>query len=159
MEQVSFRRADPDDAPHMLKVKHDAIRELTWHAYTPEQIDAWAPDADGIKDFANAIAQDTFYVVVAEQDGDLLGYGTLNREAGSIDAVFTDPDSTRRGIGAALMRQLESTARMEGHDHLTLSASKNAVGFYEGHGYEQVEEVSRNLGGEAAPFVKMRKDL
>ena len=93
---------------------------------------------------------------VAETDGEIAGFGQVNLDGeasetpregggtvvGEVTAVYVHPDHVRRGVGSALLDRLEAHARDEGLDALSLTASLNAVPFYERAGYEPAEEVT-----------------
>lgn len=97
-------------------------------------------------------------VLVAEADGDLLATGSLLD--GEIFAVFVHPDRQGRGLGKALMERLEEDARTAGVTESLLSVSLSSKRFYEGLGYEIVEERSRDLGDDQRlDFWKAKKRL
>jgi GNAT superfamily N-acetyltransferase len=78
--------------------------------------------------------------VVAEEDGRIVGYAVLNLETGELNAAFVEPSQQRRGIALQLLQQLESMARQRGLSRLFLSASLNAVPFYERAGFVSLRE-------------------
>ena len=97
-------------------------------------------------------------VLVAEADGDLVATGSLLD--GEIFAVFVHPDRQGAGLGKALMERLEEDARTAGVTESVLSVSLPSKRFYEGLGYEIVEERSRDLGdGQCLNFWKAKKRL
>lgn len=97
-------------------------------------------------------------VLVAEVDRDLIATGSLHN--GEIFAVFVHPDYQGAGLGKALMARLEKDARAAGVTESVLSVSLPSKRFYEGLGYEIVEERSRDLGnGQHFDFWKAKKWL
>ena len=97
-------------------------------------------------------------VLVAEADGDLIATGSLLE--GEIFAVFVHPARQGAGLGRALMERLEGDARTTGVTESVLSVSLPSKRFYEGLGYEIVEERSRDLGeGQCLNFWKAKKRL
>ena len=97
-------------------------------------------------------------VLVAEASGALIATGSLLE--GEIFAVFVHPDRQGVGLGKALMERLEEDARSAGVTESVLSVSLPSKRFYEGLGYEIVEERSRDLGdGQHLDFWKARKRL
>ncbi len=97
-------------------------------------------------------------VLVAEAGGDLIATGSLLD--GEIFAVFVHPDRQGAGLGKALMERLEADARTAGVTESVLSVSLPSKRFYEGLGYEIVEERSRDLGnGQSLDFWKAKKRL
>lgn len=156
------RPATPADAPAMCTLHTAAVRELGSTAYDADQVEAWvAPDAD----------RDGFpfddpghYLVVATHDGDeVAGFGQLHVPEREVVADYVHPDHARRGVGSTLLAHLEGYARGRGFDHLELTASINAVDFYEHHGYEVVEEtvldIDHRVEGVVLPVAVMEKQL
>jgi len=98
--------------------------------------------------------------VVAEEDGQIVGYAVLNLHTGEIDAAFVEPSHQGRGIALQLLLQLESMARERGLLRLFLSASLNAVRFYERAGFQSLrEEVYPHRSGIGIKSVFMEKQL
>lgn len=98
--------------------------------------------------------------VIAEENGCMLGFAILNVAASEIDAVFVDPSAGGRGVGAALLRTLEDMALAAGCSLLHLSASLNAVGFYESAGFVRIRaEAYPHSSGIALDSVFMQKRL
>jgi len=78
--------------------------------------------------------------IVAQIPGMLLGYAVLDAETGEVDAVFVDPAAHGQGVGRALLAALEAMARERDVEKLFLSASLNAVAFYERAGFRALRE-------------------
>jgi putative acetyltransferase len=135
-----------------------AIRELAKSHYTAEQIEAWAglrrPD-----DYQPGI--EAGQMVVAEYEGQAVGFGTIDLETKQVQAVYVSPDHARRGVGTAVLETLEQKSVEAGIDALRLSASLNAVPFYRKAGYQEVERTTHRLEGGATtiPCVVMEKRL
>jgi len=129
---VTLRRAQLEDREAIWRVFTRSVRGLARSHYTPEQIEAWA----GLRqpeDFTNAIEHHEFFV--AEEVGEIVGYGQLNPGTAEVEAVYIVPEVTGRGVGRLLMEALEAKAREAGLASLRLRASLNAVAFYEHFGY------------------------
>ncbi|KQQ91694.1 GNAT family N-acetyltransferase [Massilia sp. Leaf139] len=98
--------------------------------------------------------------IVAEKAGRMLGYAVLDAVSGEVDAVFVEPADHGRGIGALLMEALDAAARAAGCERLFLSASLNAVPFYERAGFVAIrEEMYPHRSGVDIPSVFMQKRL
>lgn len=102
-------------------------------------------------------------LVAVERDASLgapVGYGVLDPLAGEVDAVFVDPQQHGRGIGRMLLAALEAAAHAAGHRRLHLSASLNAVPFYERAGFVALRhELYPHRSGIGIPSVYMEKPL
>jgi predicted GNAT family N-acyltransferase len=111
----------------------------------------WYQPADGSR-FAVAIGT----------DGELLGTARLlpapDAVAHQVRQVAVSPDARRRGIGHALMGELERVAAEKGAIELWLHARENAFDFYDRLGYRAEGEIFvSELTG--IPHRTMRKRL
>lgn len=155
------RPATPSDAPEILDLHVASIRAFGPEAYDDRQVAAWA-DKDGGPD-RYPVGEAGHYLAVAERQGSVVGYGHLVAPNDEIRAVYVRPDRADEGVGSAILDHLEARARERGSEGLRLWASRNAVGFYEHHGYDAVEgtTVEKEYEGESVPLrvVKMRKSF
>ena len=78
--------------------------------------------------------------VVAEQDGRVIGFGAIDLGKRTITSVYVQPASTRRGVGRAIVQQLETLAIEAGLDDVTLQAAGGALQFYHKIGYQYVAQ-------------------
>jgi N-acetylglutamate synthase-like GNAT family acetyltransferase len=154
---LTVRRARGEDAESVGRVHRSAIRGLCRTHYTDEQIEAWSgPRPQGR--FEKAISEREFYV--AEREGEVVGFGNLDREAGEVEAVYVAPDAAGRGVGMKLLRTVEARARELGIKSLSVDASLNAVGFYERAGFVlRATGAHRLWNGVDLPCAHMSKEL
>jgi ribosomal protein S18 acetylase RimI-like enzyme len=150
------------DRDPVVALHRRAARELGAEAYGDRRARAWAGDRCrcdyGLRD-ANA----TFVVAVTAPgetrapvterspgpgEGDVAGYGHLQRDAGEVQAVYVSPTYARTGVGSRLLACLEERARDATLESLELVSSKNAVGFYRRHGYRVTEETTVTTTGD-----------
>lgn len=89
--------------------------------------------------YRNVIAANPFFVVDAS-DNKLVATGFLDLSSGSVEAVFTLPQYTGKGLGSQIIEAIKSEARERGYRELTLSSTPNAQSFYERHGFTLVRE-------------------
>ncbi|TYL40228.1 N-acetyltransferase [Natronococcus pandeyae] len=167
---MEVRDAVPADAEAIREVHVRSIRGLGTDAYTTEQVDAWAAGCESA-DYERAIRDLEF--LVAERDGAVVGFGSLapeppGRYEADVDAeitgLYVDPSVARQGVGSAIYDELERRARRSGVETLGLSASRNAVPFYEARGYERVREFEHEFSGEESTgvtgtVVEMEREL
>lgn len=156
---VRVRRATPEDASAMRALHTAAVRELGATAYDDAQVEAWAaPDAD--RD-GFPFDDPDHHLVVATRDGGVAGFGQFHVRDQEVVADYVHPGHARQGVGSTLLAHLEGYARGLGFDHLELTASINAVAFYEHHGYEVVEEteldMDHRVDGVVLPVAVMEK--
>ncbi|MFB6140002.1 MAG: GNAT family N-acetyltransferase [Halosimplex sp.] len=158
-----------------------AIEAFGPDAYDERAVAAWADRGDD-HSLEGLDGPDTYWAV-AERDGHseidaddgvpVSGFGRLDLApeerdgdeertdgAGEVVAVYVHPDRARSGVGSAVLAHLEGYARGAGLAELSLTASLNAVAFYERAGYERVEGVTLEIGGGVAiDCVRMHKPL
>ena len=151
------RRAGEEDSEGIWRVHTRAIREIANSHYTPEETEAWASPRKP-EHYVESIRNKEFYV--AEEDGAVIGFGTLNHKQNEIEAVYVSPEVVRRGVGSAILRRLEERARELGIRSLKMDASLNAVPFYKTAGYESQQEMKHRLtSGVEIGCVLMTKEL
>lgn len=158
---VSIREARPGDASAVLAVRNAAAREMGADQYTSEQIEAWTHEEDPPPDwFLEAPDRGDITYIVAESAGAIVGFGTVNHEAGEMLAVYVHPDHSRHGIGTTILATLEAAVRDRGVTTISLEASLNSVPFYEGHGFSSVGSETREMYfGVTLPVERMVKCL
>jgi len=145
---MRLRDATPEDSEAIRSVHARSIRGLGPAAYSQEQVAAWAAGCESA-DYAEAIESADTEFLVAVTDAAVVGFGSLTLAVPSgytapaeaeITAVYVDPAVAREGVGARLCGALERRAWDAGIRRLGLTASRNAVPFYEAQGYERVTE-------------------
>lgn len=136
----------------MARVQTAAMRDGGSEHYTDAQLAHLAPpdpDSEAIPDAE--FDRDDRHAVVAERDGEVVGWGSVHLDRGVLAATFVAPDHAGRGIGRAVVDRLEAAAAEAGVETLTVPASLNAVGFYEALGFERRGEI--DAGGPDAPAI------
>ena len=155
LEQIKIRPFHPDDLDALHGLIQETIEISYAKAYPPRAV-AFFKDFHGKEEILERGQAGT--VLVVEQDGALVATGSLID--GEIFGVFVHPDVQGAGLGKTLMELLEEKARASGSEEFLLSVSLPSKKFYEGLGYEIVQDCSRDLGaGERLNFWKARKRL
>jgi len=140
-----------------------AVRDLIHHTIDVCYSPVYPPRAvQFFKDFhseENILARHRKgQVLVAEEDGHLIGTGAIVEC--EVFGVFVRPECQRRGLGKALMQELERRAMMGGLAEIVLSVSLPSRRFYESMGYHMIEDCAINLGeGQQLSFWKAIKKL
>ena len=96
--------------------------------------------------------------VVAELDGTVAGFGTLEGEPpyGELGMLFVEPAAIGRGLGGALLAALVARARSAGFTRLAIDADPNAEAFYLAHGAVRVGAVaSGSVPGRVLPQLEL----
>ena len=155
--QVTIRRARLEDKEAIWRVHSSAIKGTCKSHYLPAQIQGWASLLEP-ENYRELIQSREF--LVAEDDGLIVGFGQLNQQSGEVEAVYVRPDYGGRGVGSALLKQLEGVAQESGIASLHLLSSLNAVSFYERAGYIRGGEGTHQLRDSIAlALVYMDKKL
>lgn len=154
---ITLRPALPFDKGALWALRTVAVRVSCATHYAPKQIAAWTaspvPPA-----YAAMLAAGGG--IVALQDEAIAGYAMLNVDKHEVDAVFVDPARAGLGIGKRLLAALEQLARQRGMARLHLSASLNAVPFYQAAGFTALrEEAYAHPSGISLASVAMEKAL
>ena len=154
---TAVRTAHERDLPAVGELHVAAIETFGPEAYDDEAVEAWAATDDQPAERHDLSAG---HWVVAERGGDVAGFGHLDPDGREVVAVYVHPDHARAGVGTAVLAALEGYARGVGIDELTLTASRNAVGFYERAGYERRGSVVHETSaGIELDCEEMGKDL
>jgi GNAT superfamily N-acetyltransferase len=156
-----IREMRPEDARAFLEVHHAAVRDLASKDYSSEVIEAWAPMPITTRHVEAVQSNpDGEYRLVAEIDGRLVGIGCIVAEKNELRACYVMPSASRKGVGSALLREIELAAREQGSTYLEAESSLTAAPFYSSNGYqvrERGEHVLRN--GQRMACIKMRKTI
>jgi GNAT superfamily N-acetyltransferase len=81
-------------------------------------------------------------------------------DAAKVRAMYTDPDFTRRGVGAKILGLCEDAARAAGFTKVELMATRAGLPLYRASGYieiEPYEALSRE--GVSLPMLRMSKSI
>jgi len=98
------------------------------------------------------------YTVVLEQEGRIIGTGTLLGD--NIQRIYVHPSRQRKGFGKLIMRELENSASARGINVLFLESTSVSKGFYDVLSYRTLEEASFSIGSERKfSYYKMSKSI
>lgn len=123
------------DCAEMARLFYDTVHSVNLRDYTPEQANAWAT---GQVDFIEWDASFRIHkTVIAEQNGEIIGFGDLDVKAGYLDRLYVHKNHQSEGIATAICDALESAAETK---TVTTHASLTAKGFFEKRGYTVVKE-------------------
>ena len=125
-----------------------AIRTL-WQEFEAEvpEPEGFAPDTWDVDWASLCENMRSGVVVVAEEDGDLIGFAeatAAEAQRWHLDTIHVRPESRRRGVGAALLRACVRAARARGARYLSLEAlTSNEMGLrvWQRLGFEPVEQL------------------
>jgi putative acetyltransferase len=157
---VVVRLMRPEEGRTFLDIHSRSVRGLAAQHYPPEVIDGWAARVteESISGFMRN--PDGEIRLLAELDGEPVGLGALVVSKSELRACYVAPEASRKGVGAALVSEIERIAREHDLTKLELESSTNAEPFYTALGYAVVgrgEHVFRS--GLRMAAVRMRKEL
>jgi GNAT superfamily N-acetyltransferase len=151
-----IRRATDADAPAILQVRVNSVRNLRGTLYTPQQIEAWV-GRRGAESYVHAMEHGEVFFV-ADLQGQIVGFSSVH--GSRLCAVYVHSDHARKKVGSALLGVAEQFAVENGCRELAMDASTNSEMFYLHHGYRVVERaMHRFQDGTEIPCVRMNKVL
>lgn len=148
------------DSTTWLNIHHAAIRAYASEKYSLNIIDEWAPDITAEEISKVAANPDCEIRFIAELNGEPVGIGALVVANSELRACYVSPQGARRGVGKAIVREIEQTARKHNLTELTLDASINAEPFYKACGYKVIKYGKHIMpSGNEMACVNMWKAL
>jgi GNAT superfamily N-acetyltransferase len=162
---MTLRPVRFEELPQVLRLVQRSVAFGCRDHYTARQRDAvFATYARAL--FGEALGP--FEGVVAEDaEGDrLLGFAQLDPRGGRLRALFVDADAQGRGVGRALLADVEARAATHGCRRLHGAMSLNAAPFYAAAGFralggpEPLTAADPDGGSHVdVPIVRMEKRL
>ncbi len=149
---VQIRLLKVDEVDLLLELQEKSIRTLNARDYNVTEIEALVK-SQLISPRAGTIA------FVAEYEGQIVGFATLNVVVKRIDAIFVHPNFERQGIGRQLMVVIEQEALQREVKSLRVFSSLTAVNFYRSPGYDEYTKTEISVGQVKIRCVGMVKQL
>ena len=146
---MHLRKALAHEAEALWNLRNLAIRHGCASSYSPDIIQKWTPDAMP-EHYRKMIIENPFYVI--DIQGVLVASGYLDLRAASVEAIFTLPGFTGKGLASQIIAAIKQEAITRGMTRLTLEATPNAADFYLRHGFE-------SLGESMHPSAMARAEL
>ncbi|MEJ2410455.1 MAG: GNAT family N-acetyltransferase [Novosphingobium sp.] len=157
---MELRRAVPADAAALAELGARSFIVKFGHLYRSEDLENFLSESHTEAKAAKEIADPGMRVMLAEDDGKLLGYCKLvmvcgwpqhagGQKAIELKQLYTDPDATGRGIGARLMDWALEEAGGFGADEIQLSVYSDNPGaqkFYRRYGFEKAADIHFLVG-------------
>ncbi|PSW44954.1 GNAT family N-acetyltransferase [Photobacterium kishitanii] len=129
----SLRKAKKNDVINIWNIRTQAILKVCTKSYAEDVILSWA-NSPMPEDFGKILLQ--FGAIVLEEQGDLVGFGFIDTERGSLKSLFISPQYIGRGYGKQIAEELEYIAKTAGVQTIKVSSSLNAVEFYKSIGFK-----------------------
>lgn len=142
------------DLAEMAALFYDTVHTVNAADYTPRQLDAWATGRVDLDAWDSSFR--AHLSLVAEEDGQIIGFGDLDAPSGYLDRLYVHKDHQGQGVASALCERLEAAA--EGGRVYT-HASITARPFFEKRGYCVRKEQQVERCGEFLTNFVMEKIL
>ena len=157
---IELRAYRPEDAQVTLAIFQGAVLTGAAEAYSLAERQAWAGRALDLERWnTRRLACMTW---VAEVRGKVVGFCGLavtSETDGVVDMLYVHPDHTRRGVGTALLQEVERTARELALKRLSSDVSLIARATYERQSFEVMARRTTPIGVERLANLLMVKQL
>ena len=158
---VSVRPMRAGEARRFLEIHHQSVRGLAAKDYPASVIEAWAPlpiTDERLQRFLQN--HDNEIRLIAQVDGDPVGIGAIVVGTSELRACYVLPSAARRGVGAAIVADIERIGREHHVGELHLESSVTAEPFYAALGYRDERRGEHTIAPVVSmAAVKMRKEL
>jgi ribosomal protein S18 acetylase RimI-like enzyme len=160
MPDFTLRPATAADAPALAALGRDSFVAKFGHLYRAEDLATFLAESHSEDVVARDLADQTMRVMLAQREGALVGFCRIVLECGwpehargarpiELRHLYTAPDATGGGIGAALIDWALDEARREGADEVQLSVwsgNDGAQRFYRRYGFDKVADIDFWVG-------------
>ena len=168
-----LRPATPDDAPALATLGRESFCAAFEQLYRPEDLQAFLTQVYSVEAVAEEIADDFCIHRLADDGQRLLGFVKLRAPSWyaehsdaanpiALGQLYTQPDLTGQGIGAALMDWAIEESIARGHDAIQLSVwSENYGGqrFYQRYGFAKIADIGFTVGTQVDDEFLYEKQL
>ena len=157
---IELRPAEPADAPALAELGARSFTAKFGHLYRPEDLSAFLAESHAAAKVTREIADPAMRVMLAVEDGGLLGFCKLVMTCGwpehaqgrkiiELKQLYADPEATGQGIGGRLMDWALDEAHGFGADEIQLSVWSGNLGaqkFYARYGFVKVADIHFLVG-------------
>jgi hypothetical protein len=155
---LNIRTAIKKDAAPIICAHRDAVFSKGAGHYSQTMLEAWALQmtADCVEQIEQDIADPDFIALVAEAEGNIIGFAMAAPERNELLAVYVKPN--RVGfVGRRLLAEIEDKAFATA-EFLMCDASLNGEAFYKVGGYKEKGRTEHAFrSGVTIPCIKMIK--
>lgn len=150
---MTLRKAKPQEAEILWDIRNQAIRHGCKTSYDADVIARWTPDL--MPEHYRKMVIDYPFYVVEDEKGDIAATGYLDLDTHSLEAIFTLPSASSKGMATRIVEALFDEARSRGITCLLLDSTPNARSFYHKLGFVTLGEKhhhSRMAGADLRCF-------
>ena len=109
---MTLRKATPQEAETLWNIRNQAIRHGCKTSYDAEVIARWTPDLMPER-YRQMVIEYPFYVVEDEK-GDVAATGYLDLDTHCLEAIFTLPAASGKGMATRIIEALKQEAHSRG---------------------------------------------
>lgn len=155
-DQVRLRPYRPEDCEPTFRVFREAVIQGASGHYTDLERLAWSRHVIGLTLWARE--RNAHPTWVAEACGSVLGFADLT-EHGEVGMLYVHPAHARRGVGKALLDEVERQARELGLKRLHACASLVAEPLFKRQGFAAIAREHVELQNQRLKRTRMLKIL
>lgn len=156
-DNLRIRPARGRDAPAIARLFYETVHRINARDYSPEQLAVWAPAVDSGAAWRQRLRSGRS--LVAERDGEVVGFAILEHRFGYLDSLFVHHKYQGCGIGSALLDAVELAARRAELEYLVTDASLTAEPFFRARGFRRARRQTRFHRGQVFRQFRMSKIL
>ena len=153
---MRLREYSRNDLPEVLSLFYETVHALGSPAFTPEQLDAWAPAVPDEASWQERLAFSSSFV--AEHKDRLVGFGNVTA-LGLIDTLYVHQNAQKTGVGGALLMRLTAEAKSNGLRTVQTEANLAARPFFEKQGFRLTRENTKVVRGVEFRTYVMTMDI
>lgn len=154
---MKTRKATDEDAEQIVRIFHETVHTVNRLDYTTAQVKAWSPAKPDPRQWRDYRLRSRTTVVAYEGDR-ILGFAELESD-GHIDCFYCHHQHIRKGVGAAILEEIETEARSFGLKRLYVEASITAKPFFEAKGFRLLKSQSVSRHEVELTNYLMEKDI
>ncbi len=134
-----IRPFTPEDTAAVYQLFYDTVHSVNLQHYTPEEVEAWVPShRPDLQHWQERFLRQ--HTLLAEINGQLVGFANLEPDGRNIDMVYTHKDFQGQGVATALLDRLEKQVQINGGIRIELAASITARPFFERRAYQLIRK-------------------
>ncbi|BAZ69595.1 MAG: GNAT family N-acetyltransferase [Pelatocladus maniniholoensis HA4357-MV3] len=153
---MNIRKFHHQDTQEIMQLFYDTVHNINIRDYTPEQVDAWAPQYMDYRRWNKHLNSKMSYV--AELDEKIIGFAQLEPD-GHIDCFYCHKDFQRMGVGSKLLDTLQTQAEELGIKRLFAEVSITAKAFFEHKGFQVINQQTVERRGVKLINYRMDKNI
>jgi ribosomal protein S18 acetylase RimI-like enzyme len=145
---IKIRHAGKDDVSVLQKLNNELFQDN--QKFDPDLKMDWPMSDKGSKYFSELIDSNESYVLIAEDDGNPVGYLIAevrdieyrNGKSIFLENMEVNPESRHKGIGSILISELVNLANEKGIKKIYATSylkNNNALGFYRKNGFKDID--------------------